>query len=142
MLKFNRKVEYALISLLYLSKKPPGELTNNRELAELFSIPGEILGKVLQQLAQKDVIASVRGVKGGYFLEKSLKEITVHEVISAVERPIALVDCADKLCECAQSSCCNIKNPMLILQEKVAQFFDNLTLKDLKEEQEEKIYSI
>lgn len=142
MLKFNRKVEYALISLLYLSKKGSAGLTSTRELAELFSIPGEILGKVLQQLAQKDIISSVRGVKGGYTLEKPLQKITIHEVISAVERPVALVDCADELCECAQSSCCNIKNPMLILQEKMAQFFDKLTLKDLKEEQEEKIYSI
>jgi Rrf2 family protein len=136
MLKFNKKVEYALISMIYLSDKNNGDLTSAREIADRFHIPADLLGKVLQQLSQQDLIGSVRGVKGGYFIHKSLKEISIHQVVSAIDRPIFLVNCAEvDVCECGQADSCNIKNPMMILQEKLVQFFDNLSLEDLKKEQ-------
>ncbi|MCB0259910.1 MAG: Rrf2 family transcriptional regulator, partial [Calditrichaeota bacterium] len=65
MLKFSKKVEYALISMLYMAKREDGELTTSRELSQHFNIPQELAGKVLQSLARTGCIASVQGVKGG-----------------------------------------------------------------------------
>ncbi|RME76708.1 MAG: Rrf2 family transcriptional regulator [Planctomycetota bacterium] len=134
MLKFSKKVEYALIALLYLEDSKE-EFVSAKEIGRRFQIPQDILGKVLQSLSGAKILGSIRGSRGGYYLLKPLEEISVHEVVSAVDRPINLVDCADEEgCQCAQASFCNIQNPMLVLQEKLVRFFSQLTLKDLKKE--------
>ena len=67
MLRFSKKVEYALIAMLYMADKDPGELTTARELSDKYDISLELMGKLLQSLTRHDLITSVQGAKGGYF---------------------------------------------------------------------------
>jgi len=133
MLKLSKKVEYALISILYMGRKSAEELTTSRELAEKFNIPAEILGKVLQNLARKGLIRSVQGVKGGYRLPRSLDKISLAEVIVSVEGPIQLVKCIDHdlECDCEQFRTCNIRSPMEQVQSRLFFFFQQIKLNDL-----------
>jgi len=134
MLKINKKVEYAIIGLLYMGDKPEGSLTTATELSENFKIPQEITRKVLQHLSKHKLIVSVQGVKGGYQLNERLENIKLTQVISAIEGPIQIVNCVepDDICDCEQLDFCNIRNPMSILQQLVIQIFDSITLRDLK----------
>ncbi len=134
MLKFNKKVEYAIIALLYMSDKPAGDLTTTRELSSNFKIPQEILGKVLQSLARHQVIASIQGVRGGYYLNMPLEKITINRVITAIEGPVQIVNCveASSDCDCDQLANCNIRGYMQNLHTLVINFFNAISLKDLK----------
>ncbi|RMG64771.1 MAG: Rrf2 family transcriptional regulator [Calditrichaeota bacterium] len=134
MLKFNKKVEYAIIALLYMSDKPAGELTTTRELSANFSIPQEILGKVLQSLARQQLIASIQGVRGGYYLNMPLEKITINRVITAIEGPVQIVNCVETSadCDCEQLAHCNIRDYMQNLHTLIINFFSAISLKDLK----------
>jgi len=134
MLKFSKKVEYALISLLHMAEQHSDQLTTSRELAAHFNIPPELIGKVLQSLAKHDCIRSVQGVRGGYQLAKNPDQINLANVIQAVEGPIRVVNCISgtEQCGCDQMDFCNIRNPMERLQFKLIEAFNRISLKDIQ----------
>lgn len=134
MLKFSKKIEYALISMLYMAEQPEGDLTTSRELSQTFNIPQELVGKVLQSLARSGCIASVQGVKGGYQLAMDPEFISLTQVITAVEGPVQVVNCVNNpaSCTCEQLAFCNMRNPMETIQFKLTQFLSSITLKDLQ----------
>lgn len=134
MMKFSKKVEYALIALLHISKKLNGELTTARELSDKFSISLELMGKILQNLAKSGFIISVQGVKGGYYLALSIDQINVSSVISAIDGPIALTDCManGEAASCDRINNCLIRNSMENIQTKLVNLLDKITLKDFQ----------
>ena len=136
MLKFSKKVEYALMSMLYMAQKSPGNLTTARELSSRFNIPYELICKVLQTLTHKCLLKSIQGVKGGYLLERTLDKIYFSDVITALEGPIAITACMrpDNFhpFKCDQKNYCNLKGPINVVQRKLASLFANLTLQDLE----------
>ena len=85
MLKLGKKVQYALVALFHLERVSPGSRVNTHELSERYAIPEQHLGKVLQRLSRKGLLASVQGVQGGYELKRSLSDILLGELILAVE---------------------------------------------------------
>ncbi len=134
MLKFSKKIEYALISMLFMADREKGELTTSRELSENFNIPQELVGKVLQKLAKNGCVTSVQGVKGGYQLLLPPEMVSLSRVIRAVEGPIRIVNCVNEpeSCTCDQLNYCNMRNPMETIQYKLTQFLNSITLKDLQ----------
>ncbi len=81
MIKMNRKVEYALMSLRYMADKAPSELTSARELVERFNVPFDTVSKVLQVLATKEVLDSHKGIHGGYLLKTDLAGVTFLDLV-------------------------------------------------------------
>lgn len=133
MLKFSKKMEYALISMLYMSQNAPKELVTAPELAENFEFPQEMIKKILQRLAKAGFLESVQGIHGGYRLKKRSQEITIAEVVRVLDGPIQIVKCVgDDNCTCKQLQTCNIKSGMKELQVRLYRFLETLTLKDLE----------
>ncbi len=134
MLRFSKKVEYALIALVHMSQKDKSKLTTARELSQNYHIPQELMGKVLQQLVKGNFVRSVQGVKGGYSLRKPIGAIKVNQVVDTIDSPIRLVHCLDHDDDCQQLQDCIIRNPMHIIQKKLELFFENISLKDIQQE--------
>ena len=134
MLRISKKMEYALMGLLHMSHKDWRELTTAKELAQSYNIPPELMGKVLQNLAKHKLILSMQGVKGGYRLVRSIDQVKLSDVITAVEGPLKIVNCLNikTTPECHQHNQCTIKNPMSIIQNKLENFFSELTLQDIE----------
>ena len=133
MLKISRKVEYALIAMLYMSEKSADDLTTNRELSLRFKIPQELLGKILQSLSKQGLIQSVQGVKGGYRVTRSLDKISVNKIIKVLDGPIHFVACTHStVSECGRQHLCNIKTPMQVIQCRLNKLFETIMLKDLQ----------
>jgi len=120
--------------LLHMSKKKSGELTTARELADKFVISQELMGKLLQSLAQNKFIISVQGVKGGYFLAKSPERISTQSVIQAIEGSIHFADCLGPTgCKVKErEKVCEIKGPIKTMQTEMTNFLKNYTIKDLQ----------
>jgi Rrf2 family protein len=129
-------MEYALMGLLHMSHKGWHELTTARELAKSYNIPPELMGKVLQNLARHNLIQSVQGVKGGYRLVRSIEQVKISEVLVAVEGPLKIVNCLKikTMSDCHQHYQCTIKTPMGIIQNKLEDFFSELTLQDIEKD--------
>ena len=89
-MRVSAKVDYALRALLELAAAPPGPVKGER-LATAQEIPPKFLENILTELRRAEIVASQRGVDGGYRLAKPASEISVADVVRALEGPIASV---------------------------------------------------
>jgi Rrf2 family protein len=129
-----------LVALAHLADREQGLPTSARELAELAHAPRTLLTGVLGQLQQAGMIISRRGVNGGYTLERPASEITVLEVIRAVEGQTAqLTPCCGEPVEeaCSETDPCRITESCQTrwqiqrLNERVNDLLDQTTIADL-----------
>lgn len=131
-MKFSKKVEYALIALVYMTRKPKGELTTARELADKFDISLELIGKLLQKLGREEIIVSTQGVKGGYELNRAPGDINIKLIIQAIDGPMYSTTCTniDAAEPCVREEYCIIKDTMGDIHTQVQSLFDNISLKE------------
>jgi len=83
----SQAVGYALHGLISLSSCPQGERTYAADIAHSIGASESYLAKTFQTLARAGLVASVRGMKGGYALARPADQISVRQVIEAVEGP-------------------------------------------------------
>lgn len=132
MFKINRKLEYALISLRHMSAKTPGQLTSAKEICDIYHTPFDPTSRVLQVLAQHEIVRAEQGARGGYQILKDLSKISLFDLTQIVEGPMQIVDCFHlKYSECDMTSSCNVISPMLNLNEKIADLFKTINVKEL-----------
>ena len=117
-----------MMALLHMDSQRGAHLVTTREMADLFHIPGEILGKVLQKLAKADLLESVHGVNGGYRLRGAIETIRLGHVIECLEGPLHLVKCDEDPDKCEQFAVCNIREPALRIQRNLMNYIYGLSL--------------
>ena len=93
MLRLTKQADYAIILLIRLAEEGKDTAMSARDLAEGVHLPAPIVSKVLKQLTREGLLESLRGVHGGYRLTRPAAEISLAEIITAVEGPIALTEC-------------------------------------------------
>ncbi len=130
MFALTRKTDYAIIALSHLAQHPQG-LCTAREIADRYHVPQSLLMNVLKSLCHNQLVTSTRGVKGGYTLAMPADEITLAEIISAVDGPVRFVQCADQ--SAAQEPCdllevCPVTRPVRKVHEKLVEFLHQVTL--------------
>jgi Rrf2 family protein len=138
MLKFSKKADYALMALQHIASVHFEDLhrariVNTKEIAEEYNIPVELLAKVLQVLAKHGIIESQNGPKGGYLLARDAREITIAQVLTAIEGPFGITDCYHEKegASCLQHEHCNIRTPLLKVQDSIFQLLNNMTIEDM-----------
>ena len=82
---FSRQCEYALQAILYMSTQQSGKFTNIVEISDRLEIPMPFLGKTLQLLVQHGLLSSLKGPKGGFKLNKNPDEITLFQIVEAID---------------------------------------------------------
>src|SRR5256885_17229581 len=87
MLRFTKRADYGLMAIHYIAIHDDLGAVSVKRIAEEFSIPQELLAKILQKLAKQGLIVSQNGPKGGYVLSRRPGEISVGEVVRALEGP-------------------------------------------------------
>ncbi|MEZ5360039.1 MAG: Rrf2 family transcriptional regulator [Candidatus Zixiibacteriota bacterium] len=131
MFSFSKKTEYGLIALSYLSTLDNDSLANVAEIAESSSIPRELLAKILSELVKAGLAISYSGPTGGFRLAKPAQQVSLAEIISALETKSAIIHCvADSSC-CDRTESCRIRTPMSKVKQKVDMIFEETTLKDI-----------
>ena len=93
-MRLNKLTDYAVLILIPLAHAwPDGRLLASSSLADVSNVPGPTVSKLLKVLTRAGLLDSVRGVSGGYKLSRSPRDISVADIMLAVEGPIALTDC-------------------------------------------------
>ncbi len=131
MLRFTKRADYGLMAVHFIASHGDEGAVSAKRIAEEFHIPAERLAKILQRLAKKRLIASHNGPKGGYVLTRSPSQVTVGEVIRALEGPIRIVSCMSAQDDCPQFSRCNLRRPVQKIQASISYVLDTMTLADL-----------
>ena len=94
MLKLSKLADYAVVIITCLENHT-GELVSASILAQDTRLPEPTVAKVLKLLAGANIVKSTRGVKGGYSLAMSVSNISIKDVIVALDGPIALTACVE-----------------------------------------------
>jgi FeS assembly SUF system regulator len=94
MLRISKMTDYAVVLATHLAAADGAHAA--RDLALQTQIPEPTASKVLKKLARAGVVISQRGAKGGYALARRPEQIGIHEVIEAIEGPIAVTECSDE----------------------------------------------
>ena len=129
MLKLTRKLEYGLIALRHLQMKR-NMLSSSKEISQTYMIPKELLAKILQKMAKLDYIEAVKGVKGGYKFQQSIKNVNLTQFIEEMEGPLGMVDCSINL-DCNQLANCNIRIPINKINENIRSIFNKIRISDI-----------
>jgi len=127
-----RRVDYGLRAIIYLARQDSEKCCSIAEISTQQSIPKKFLEKIIQDLMRTGLIRSKRGSCGGYALARLPEEISIHDVIEAIEGPIAVNTCMDKEACCDQLSRCAMVSVWSEIQRKVTDVFTQTTLADLK----------
>lgn len=130
MLRFTKRADYGLMAIHYIASHSEGAVSAKR-IAEEFNIPPELLAKILQRLAKHKLIESQNGPKGGYLLSELPHEVTVGQVLRALEGPVRIVSCMKDQHGCAQFSRCNLRRPVQKIQASISYLLDTMTLAEL-----------
>ena len=77
MLKLTKTVEYALISINYIEKNAKDKPISSKLISNHFSIPEDLLAKILQKLVKHNILESIRGSHGGYKIKDSTRNINL-----------------------------------------------------------------
>jgi len=138
-LKLSKKADYALMAVQYMAATKLGttareRLTNTKEIAEEYRIPAELLAKVLQTLAKHGIVESQNGPKGGYLLARNANQITIAQVLEAIEGPLGITECYHEgtSSTCSQLEHCNIRTPLLKVQHSIYQLLNSMTVEDMR----------
>jgi len=94
-LRVTKLADYGILLMTRFAAGPRATL-NARDLAREARLPLPVVSKVLKLLARAGLLASQRGVKGGYALARSPELISVAEIIRALDGPIAVTECSDR----------------------------------------------
>lgn len=122
-MEITRQADYAMRAVLYLATY---RLASTREIAEAQSVPREYLAKIVQELARAGIVRTQRGVGGGITLARPPEEITLLDVLEAIEGPVAVNRCFSHPNECPRESFCAVHHEMYFIQKSLAQMFSRI----------------
>jgi Rrf2 family protein len=124
-----QETDYALRLIALLSGPKDGEVqsVSTRVLAEQAGVSYEFACKILQKLHDAGLIKSVMGPKGGYQLNKAAKDITLLEVVTAVQGSLNVNGC---LLGCERKNACPLSGKMEELQKQMEDFLTNISLEE------------
>lgn len=135
MMELTRKGEYAIRGIVYLAGKPIDKVCLLSEIAAAVDVPPTFLAKIFQQFSKIGLVKSFRGTGGGFMLGHSPENITLLEVVEAVEGPIISNRCVVTPSECGRSGFCNVHPVWMRVQNQVRGVLEGVTLKDLATEE-------
>ena len=124
-MQVTRESDYGIRSVLYLARQPFKKVSFVNEISEEYRIPRSFLAKILQKLVKAKIVRSYRGVKGGFSLARQAREITVLEVLEAIEGKMSLNICVLDKKKCNFSRHCpthllwaNVQNKVIDMLKK------------------------
>ena len=112
MLRLSKKADYALMAMKHLAVRGDRGSSSAREIAEQYDIPIELMAKVLQRLVRRGLLVSHQGTRGGYQLARGPAQISVADVIQAIDGPVTVTACSTDEGQCEQFSKCNVRDPL------------------------------
>ncbi len=105
MIRITKQADYGIILLLRLAREPDA-LRSTSDLARDTRLPVPMAGKILKSLSRDGLLDSKRGAQGGYSLAREPEQITVADIVTALDGPIAVADCLDEACGCERQDGC------------------------------------
>ena len=127
-MKVSSKAHYGLMACDVLTKNYQKQPVSASELEGYISVSGKYLEKIMRMLSGRGVVTATRGASGGYVLARPPEDITVGEVVRALEDDMELTECVKKAGVC---KCCPTSAVWKKLYAGINELLDGITLKQM-----------
>lgn len=129
MIRVTKLTDYGVGLMAHLSKQPTDELATAPDLSEELALPLPTVRKILKILAKENLLVSLRGSSGGYRLARDPGEISLLEMVAALEGPMALTECATgEACDCERLDVCGLRENWSLVNSLLQRTLENYTL--------------
>jgi len=129
MLRISKLTDYAILVMVELARV--GKLSNAHAVAERVGVEVATASKVLKLLSGAGLLDSYRGANGGYRVARQADQISVAEVIAAIEGPIAMTECSVEQGLCSQEDNCELRGNWQRISVAVARALQNVSLAEM-----------
>lgn len=130
MLRISKLADYGTVVMVYLAKHMQ-ELCNARDIAIHTHLAVPTVSKILKRLTSAGLLTSVRGTAGGYRLQRPASEISVSQIIFALEEHRGLTECSLQPNECSLQSVCHIQGNWRLISQSIETALDSVSLASL-----------
>lgn len=129
-LRLSKLTDYGTVAMTHIAREP-GRIHAAAELAAAIGVAVPTISKVLKMLVRADLLQSVRGAKGGYMLSRSAGEISIAELIDALEGPVGVTECSVIAGLCALEGSCLVRGNWQRINGVIRDALGRMTLADL-----------
>ncbi len=130
-MRISSRSEYGLRAMVYLARRPGASPVPLHEIARDEAIPSAFLERIFAGLRRGGLVSATRGVYGGYRLARVPEEISVADVMTALEGPLSLVGCVPDGSGCERLDGCTSREVWRRLDGAITRALTDITLKDL-----------
>jgi FeS assembly SUF system regulator len=131
MIRMTRLTDYGIMLLTYFARDARHPTRSARELAADSHLPQPTVSKILKLLAHHDILEAHRGVKGGFSLARRPEQITVAEIVNALEGPVALTQCSDHQEHCDLERLCIVGSNWRKINQVVIDALSRISLAEM-----------
>ena len=134
-MQITRRADYAIRAVRYLAKQGPNQRSATSTVAQEMKIPPSFLAKIISQLSIAGLLHTSRGARGGVTLARDAKDISLLDVVEAIDGPILLNECVGDPADCVFSDDCLVHPIWVEAQETLVKRlretkFDKLAVKN------------
>lgn len=130
MIRITKQTDYGIVLLTHLAAQPERQV-NAPELAAETQLPLPMVSKILKVLVREGLLLSNRGVKGGYSLARVPRQISMAEIIAALEGPIAITECIEVSSDCSHETLCPVRSNWHRINAAVLGALEGITLAEM-----------
>jgi len=130
-MQITRQADYAVRAVLYLTRLDDSERAATSTIAEEQNIPPSFLAKIISQLSIAGLLHTSRGARGGVTLARAPKEITLLEVVEAIDGPIQLNECVGSEGTCSFDGECPLRSVWCEAQDELVKRLKATNFADL-----------
>ena len=131
MLKISRLTDYATAVVLFLQKDK--KMHSSEHIASGVSLEIPTVSKVLKLLTKAGILTSIRGANGGYKMAKDIAEVTLYDVIAAIEGDTAITECTKTESLCSQEQGCDTRTGWQQVNDDIKNILLKMTIKRMAE---------
>ena len=127
-MKLSSKAKYGIKACHILGLNYPDNSVSASALESYIAVSSKYLEKIMRLLTKRNIVSASRGVSGGYYLARSPEEITIGEIVRALEDDMEIVECVKGDAKC---KCCPSSGVWKRLYEGINKLLDDMTLKQM-----------
>jgi len=131
---FSRQCEYALQAVIYITAKEDKSYTDIKEISDKLNIPHHFLAKILQNLSKSGLLRSQKGPSGGFALGTDPGNITLYNIVEAIDGDGFITECVLGLPSCGGDNPCPLHDRWGELREEIYKMLAGKTIDQLVEE--------
>ena len=130
-MRLTHLADYAVVLMTAAARRDAGARLSATELAGETGVPLPTAQKLMGQLASAGLLTSARGAGGGFAMARPVTDISLADIVEAVEGPIAMTVCSGGSTDCALDAHCRVKPHMGIVGAKVRGALGAVSLREL-----------